>query len=62
MLKQTLNCRKSSYVTRHLKGYFGRQNEYIDTKFKVTRPQPHDVAESEEKDLSIIDKNNSVSK
>lgn len=53
MLKQTLTFGKSKYVTRHLKGCFGRKNEYINTKPKSTRPRPHDVAESEEKDLGV---------
>jgi len=52
MFKRVLTSRKPDYVTRHLKGYFGRQNEYID-KPKIPSPQPHDVAESEEKDLGV---------
>ena len=60
MFKRVVTFKKTDYVTRHLKGFYGRQNEYIKTKPKNTRPQPHDVAESEEKDLGVWGNEKSV--
>lgn len=52
MFKRAVPFKKTDYVTRHLKGFYGRQNEYIN-KPKIQFAQPHDVAESEEKELGV---------